>query len=111
MPRSSGPNDETLARTWAPVLPDRDRTSIGWPGGLERPGERLAALHDLRVRRVTGRADPRQVALDVDRENRDTEQESCPAKSCSVFVLPVPVAPAISPWRLTRDSAQLDAHV
>src|SRR3954452_15295498 len=30
--------------------------------------------------------------------------DSCSASSCSVLVLPVPVAPAISPWRLTIDS-------
>ena len=27
--------------------------------------------------------------------------DSCSAISCSVFVLPVPVAPAMRPWRLT----------
>ena len=31
--------------------------------------------------------------------------ESCPAISWSVLVLPVPVAPAISPWRLSIESA------
>ena len=31
--------------------------------------------------------------------------ESCPARSWRVFVLPVPVAPAMSPWRFIIDSA------
>ena len=31
--------------------------------------------------------------------------ESWPARSWRVFVLPVPVAPAIRPWRLSIDSA------
>ncbi len=31
--------------------------------------------------------------------------ESCSAMPCSVFVLPVPVAPATSPWRFIIDSA------
>ena len=31
--------------------------------------------------------------------------ESCPASSWSVLVLPVPVAPAISPWRFVIDNA------
>ena len=31
--------------------------------------------------------------------------DSWPASSCNVFVLPVPVAPAISPWRLSIESA------
>ena len=35
--------------------------------------------------------------------------ESCSAMSCSVFVLPVPVAPAMSPWRFII--AQRDLHV
>src|SRR3954471_24867161 len=30
--------------------------------------------------------------------------DSCSVSSCSVLVLPVPVAPAIRPWRLTIDS-------
>ncbi len=30
--------------------------------------------------------------------------ESWPAISCSVFVLPVPVAPAMRPWRFRIDS-------
>ena len=31
--------------------------------------------------------------------------DSSPASSWRVFVLPVPVAPAISPWRFSIDSA------
>ena len=31
--------------------------------------------------------------------------DSWPAMTCRVFVLPVPVAPAISPWRLRIESA------
>ena len=31
--------------------------------------------------------------------------DSCPAISCSVLVLPVPVAPAIRPWRLRIEKA------
>ena len=32
--------------------------------------------------------------------------ESWPAMSCRLLVLPVPVAPAMSPWRLTMDRAR-----
>ena len=31
--------------------------------------------------------------------------DSCPASSCRVFVLPVPVAPAMRPWRFIIESA------
>ena len=31
--------------------------------------------------------------------------DSWPARSCSVLVLPVPVAPAMSPWRLSIERA------
>ena len=37
--------------------------------------------------------------------------DSCPASSWRVLVLPVPVAPAMSPWRLSIDSGDLDAGV
>ena len=36
--------------------------------------------------------------------------DSWPARSWSVLVLPVPVAPAISPWRFSIDSGDLDAR-
>ncbi len=70
LPSSSGPNEWTVARTWAPSLPDRDRNSTGWPDGLERPAERGDALDDLRVGRVAGRGESGQVALDVGHEDR-----------------------------------------
>ena len=34
LPSRSGPKDETLARTWAPTLPERERISRGWPAAL-----------------------------------------------------------------------------
>ena len=70
-----------------------------------------------RLRRVVGEADgggaarelvvelrrrgePRDVALDVADEDRHAGvADSCSASTWSVFVLPVPVAPATRPWR------------
>ena len=69
LPSSSGPNDDTLARTWAPVLPDSDRISSGWPAAWN--------VHASDVQRSMvrwsvaspGAADAGQVALHVDGEH------------------------------------------
>ena len=37
--------------------------------------------------------------------------ENCSAMTCSVTVLPVPVAPATRPWRLARASSRLCANL
>ena len=71
LPRSSGPKELTLARTWAPVTPDSDRISTGWPCACEGPAQGLGAADDVGVGRVAGGADARQVALHVDGEDGD----------------------------------------
>ena len=59
---------------------------------------------DRRGRRAGhGRA---EVALDVGGEDRDAAAEKPSARSCSVTVLPVPVAPAIRPCRLAMPSSR-----
>ena len=74
LPSSSGPNDETLARTWAPVLPDSDRISTGWPAAWNVHASDVQRSMRPLVGGVAGRADPRQVALHVDREHRHAER-------------------------------------
>ena len=72
-------------------------------GREARRRERQAELRLALLRRLAGLARHRhagQVALDVGREHRHARRaDSASASSCSVRVLPVPVAPATSPWR------------
>ena len=105
LPSSSGPNDEMLARTWAPLLPDSDRISTGCPAAWN--------VHASDVQRSMvrwsvaspGAPTPDRSPLTSTANTGTPSAESWPANSWSVLVLPVPVAPAISPWRLTRDRA------
>jgi hypothetical protein len=57
-----------------------------------------------RVVRHAGGGDAGDVALDVGEEDGNAVAESCSAMSCSDFVFPVPVAPAMSPCRFTIES-------
>ena len=103
LPRSSGPNDETLARTCAPIFPDSDRISTGAAFGSK--------VHLSDSQRPTtflfvgspGAPTPERSPFTSTAKTGTPSAASWPAMSWSVFVLPVPVAPAISPWRLTRD--------
>ena len=38
-------------------------------------------------------------------------RDSCSVSSCSVLVLPVPVAPAIRPWRFSHGQRQPDLRL
>ena len=70
LPSSSGPNEWTVARTWAPSLPVSDRNSTGWPEAWKVQPSDVDPLDDLGVGRVAGRRETGQVALDVGHEDR-----------------------------------------
>ena len=70
LPSSSGPNEWTVARTWAPSLPDSDRNSTGWPDGSNVQPSDVTRSMSFGVRRVARRREAGQVALDVGDEDR-----------------------------------------
>ena len=104
LPSRSGPKDETLARTWAPTLPDSDRISSGWPAALKATWSDSQRLTTLGLAGSPGAPTPERSPFTSTANTGTPAAESWPARSWRVFVLPVPVAPAISPWRLIRDS-------
>ena len=81
---------------------DLDRVALGLEGELDatRRGWRRPGWPGRRARRRPDRSPLTSTANTGTPERAD----SWPARSWRVFVLPVPVAPAISPWRLMRDS-------
>ena len=108
LPSSSGPNELTVARTCAPSLPESDRNSTGWPVGSKGSPSDAIRSDDLRVGRVAGRRHAGRSPLMSATNTGTPASDSWPAISWRVLVLPVPVAPAISPWRLSMDSATCD---
>ena len=98
---ASGPNDDTVARSCAPCLPVRLKSSTGNAGRL--PGEPESPARASRSRRWPrpAAARPARSPLTSERNTGTPAADSCSAISCSVLVLPVPVAPAISPWRFS----------
>ena len=96
---SSGPNDDTVARSCAPRVAgeaqelDRERRRRPRPAGL---ASRAAA--PCRSARPARRGRRGRPSCRRGTPGRPAA-ESCSAMSCSVLVLPVPVAPAIRPWR------------
>ena len=82
-------------------LPPRVRNSTGNAVAGHAMPTLVGALGDLRTA-LAGRGEAGEVALEVGEEDRaHPAAESCSAISWSVFVLPVPVAPATRPWRLS----------
>src|SRR6185369_719553 len=95
---SKGPKLEIVARSWAPLLPVRLRYSTG----------RAAPCHaqPVSVARCVMRSFaspaapiPERSPFKSARNTGTPAAENCSAISCRDFVLPVPVAPAISPCR------------
>ena len=99
-----GPKEVMVARTGMPLpSPPRARNSTGnvlpdqaWPIPAVR-----ASSFSLPVAAV---ASPDRSPLISARNTGTPAAESCSAIMCSVTVLPVPVAPATSPWRFIMDS-------
>ena len=105
LPSSSGPNEWTVARTWAPSLPVSDRNSTGWPDGSNVQPSDVTRSTTLGLVASPGAARPVRSPLMSATKTGTPAFDSWPAISWSVLVLPVPVAPAIRPWRLSMLSA------
>ena len=97
LPSSSGPNEWTEARTWAPSLPDSDRNSTGWPDGSNVQASEVTRSMSFAFVASPGAARPVRSPLMSATKTGTPAFDSWPASSCRVLVLPVPVAPAISP--------------
>ena len=97
-PSSSGPNELTVARSWTPSLPLRLTNSPGHPAGFQAQPMSLRAPVDA-VAASPGMREAGEIALDVGGEDRHARAESCSVEQLERFVLPVPVAPAMSPCR------------
>ena len=95
-----GPKSETVARIGMPgPMPPIDRYSVGKPVGaygMPSSASRLAPGPSG----SPGAATPDTSPFTSATKTGTPCAESCSAMSCSVFVLPVPVAPAMSPWRV-----------
>ena len=105
MPSSSGPKEWTVARTWAPSFPVSDRNSTGWPDAWKgAPNDSMRSM-TLGLVASPGAARPVRSPLMSATKTGTPAFDSWPASSWSVLVLPVPVAPAISPWRFSMLSA------
>ena len=111
LPSSSGPNDEMLARTWAPLLPDSDRTSSGWPAAWNAQPIDSQRDDDLGVGRVAGRADAGDVALHVDREDRDAERGQLAGEDLEGLGLAGAGRAGDKPVPIDPGQRDLDAHV
>ena len=96
---SSGPKPEIVARIGTPLpTPPSEKYSVG----------KLAAVHCWPMPAVRfssfslpspGVATPDRSPLMSAANTATPAAESCSASTCSVRVLPVPVAPATRPWR------------
>ncbi len=97
---SWGPKADTAARTGTPgPWPPRDRKVTGKPAGLH--SSCISSTRDV-TRSLTspGRLSPLRSPLTSAANTGTPMADSCSAMSWRVLVLPVPVAPAMSPWRL-----------
>ena len=105
---SSGPISETVVRTGWPCSPKASQNTTGH--GFERQVlelELLDALLDLPFG-LPRLGQPGEIAFHVRHEDRHAEALKPSAMRCSVTVLPVPVAPAISPWRLAKRGQKVE---
>ena len=105
LPSSSGPNEWTVARTCEPSLPDSETNSTGWPDAWNVQAIDVARSTTFGFVASPGPASPVRSPLMSATKTGMPAFEAWPARSCRVLVLPVPVAPAMSPWRLSIDSA------
>ena len=96
-----GPNWVSVARIGvALLLPPRERNSTGYAVGVQSSPVSFTRVW-TRALSSPGRAIPDRSPLTSARNTGTPASDSCPASACSVFVLPVPVAPATRPCRLS----------
>ncbi len=107
LPRSSGPNDEIVARTGAPSAPVSESSSTGCEVGVNVHASEAARSWMRASAASPGAARPVRSPFTSATNTGTPAAESWPAMSCRVFVLPVPVAPATSPWRFVVESGSV----
>ena len=96
---SWGPKADTVARIGRPgPIPPRARKATGKPDGLHSTPS-SPARRATPSRGWPGRASPDRSPFTSAANTGTPMADSCSAISCRVLVLPVPVAPAIRPWR------------
>ena len=77
---------------------------MGWPAALNATWSDWHRLTTLGLAGSPGAPTPDRSPLTSTANTGTPAAESWPASSWRVLVLPVPVAPAIRPWRLIRES-------
>ena len=103
---SSGPMSETVARTGWPCSPYTSQNTVGQPAkaGASTPisFRRSSNLGDAAPAWLMPERSPLTSAMKTGTPSADRRS----AMTCSVTVLPVPVAPVMSPWRLAQRGQQ-----
>ena len=100
----TGPNEVIVARTGTPLpSPPRARNSAGKAVGTQSVPVSVARSV-IRSLATPGAATPDTSPLTSARKTGMPAVDICSAISCSVLVLPVPVAPATRPCRVSIDS-------
>ncbi len=101
MASSSGPKSETVARTGTPgPMPPSERYSAGKPAGSNASPSSFIRF-SAGPPPAPGAATPERSPFTSDTTTGTPAAASCSAMTCRVTVFPVPVAPAIRPWRLS----------
>ena len=96
-----GPNCVSVARIgMAELLPPNERNSTGYAVGVQSSPVSLTRDWILGLS-SPGLAMPERSPLTSANSTGTPASDSWPASPCSVFVLPVPVAPATRPCRLS----------
>ena len=97
---SSGPMSLMVARTGWPCSPNTSHSvtgqAAGWGGGRPRSASTWASLPSMRPGWLMPVRSPLTSAMNTGTPRREKPSASV----CRVTVLPVPVAPVTSPWRL-----------
>src|SRR5690606_11562881 len=97
---SSGPRSDTVARIGWPCSPKMSQSVVGLApqagSGRPRSARRLASWGDA----VPVWEMPERSPLTSAMKTGVPMRENDSARTCSVTVLPVPVAPVMQPWRL-----------
>ena len=97
---SSGPMSEMVVRTGWPSLPNRSQkiTGLGWKEKSSMP--MVFTRSSILGWGLPGLAMPERSPFTSAMKTGTPMAEKPSASTCRVTVLPVPVAPAIMPWRL-----------
>ncbi len=105
-PSSSGPMSETVARTGWPPLPNTSQKATGVPAHFGSSSlscsMRLCSLGFI----APGAASPERSPFTSAMKTGTPMREKLSASTWRVTVLPVPVAPAIRPWRLAMPGSR-----